>query len=74
MAPPKVPELPSAWGYSWATLYPGVINTERSNAGEGQQQIDCTELKEVRVTKTNDRPDLSSEGAPDFVKTVTVKQ
>jgi hypothetical protein len=23
------PELPSAWGYSWATLFPGVINTER---------------------------------------------
>jgi hypothetical protein len=23
------PELPSAWGYSWATLSPGVINTER---------------------------------------------
>jgi hypothetical protein len=22
-------ELPSAWGYSWATLSPGVINTER---------------------------------------------
>jgi hypothetical protein len=26
---PEVPELPSAWGYSWATLSPGVINTER---------------------------------------------
>jgi hypothetical protein len=26
---PEVPELPSAWGYSWATLSPGVINTDR---------------------------------------------
>jgi hypothetical protein len=26
---PEVPELPNAWGYSWATLSPGVINTER---------------------------------------------
>jgi hypothetical protein len=26
------------------------------------------------VTKTNDRPDLTSEGAPDIDKTVTVKQ
>jgi hypothetical protein len=25
---PEVPELPCAWGYSWATLSPGVINTE----------------------------------------------
>jgi hypothetical protein len=25
---PEVPELPSARGYSWATLSPGVINTE----------------------------------------------
>jgi hypothetical protein len=27
-----------------------------------------------QVTKTNDRPDLSSEGAHDIDKTVTVKQ
>jgi hypothetical protein len=25
---PEVPELPIARGYSWATLSPGVINTE----------------------------------------------
>jgi hypothetical protein len=25
---PEVPELPSARGYSWATLSPGVINIE----------------------------------------------
>jgi hypothetical protein len=25
---PEVSELPSARGYSWATLYPGVISTE----------------------------------------------
>jgi hypothetical protein len=28
----------------------------------------------VQVTKINDRPDLSSEGAPDIDKAVTVKQ
>jgi hypothetical protein len=28
----------------------------------------------VQVTKTNNRPNLSSEGAPDIDKTVTVKQ
>jgi hypothetical protein len=26
---PEVPELPSAWRYSWATRSPGVTNTER---------------------------------------------
>jgi hypothetical protein len=45
---PEVPELPSAWGYSWSTLSPGVINTKRQNAGEGQQQIYCTELRQFR--------------------------
>jgi hypothetical protein len=45
---PEVPELPSAWGYSWPNLSPGVINTDRSNAGEGQQKIYCTELKQFR--------------------------
>jgi hypothetical protein len=29
-------------------LSPGVINMERLNAGEGQQQIYCTELKQFR--------------------------
>jgi hypothetical protein len=69
---PEVPELPNAWGYSWATLSPGVINTERQNAGEDPQQIYCTES--VQVTKSNDRPGLSSEGAPDIDKTVTATQ
>jgi hypothetical protein len=45
---PEVPELPSAWGYSWATLSPGFINTERWNAGEDQQKIYYTELKQFR--------------------------
>jgi hypothetical protein len=43
----------------------------------GQHQIDWTELnwtEAVQVTKTNDRPDLSSEGAPDIHKTVNVNQ
>jgi hypothetical protein len=31
VAPPKVPELPSARGYSWATLSPGVINRDLSS-------------------------------------------
>jgi hypothetical protein len=34
--------------------------------------LNCTEA--VQVTKTNDRPDLSSEGTPDIDKTVNVKQ
>jgi hypothetical protein len=28
----------------------------------------CTALEAVQVTKSNDRPDLSSEGAPDIEK------
>jgi hypothetical protein len=40
-------------------------------AGKGQQQNYWTEA--VQVTKTNDRPDLSSEGAPYIDKTVNVK-
>jgi hypothetical protein len=41
-------------------------------AGEGQQQYYRTEA--VQVTNTDDRPDLSSEGAPYTDKTVNVKQ
>jgi hypothetical protein len=41
-------------------------------AGKGQQQYYCTEA--VQVTNTDDRTDLSSEGAPDIDKTVNVKQ
>jgi hypothetical protein len=41
-------------------------------AGKGQQQYYWTEA--VQVTNTDDRPDLSSEGAPDIDKTVNVKQ
>jgi hypothetical protein len=37
-----------------------------------QQQNYWTEA--VQMTKTNDRPDLSSEGAPDIDKTVNVEQ
>jgi hypothetical protein len=33
-----------------------------------------TEAVQVTNNKTNDRPDLSSEGAPDIDKTITVKQ
>jgi hypothetical protein len=40
--------------------------------GEGQQQNYWTEA--VQATNTDDRPDLSSEGAPDIDKTVNVKQ
>jgi hypothetical protein len=35
-------------------------------AGNGQQQNSLTEA--VQVTNTDDRPDLSSEGAPDIDK------
>jgi hypothetical protein len=42
-------------------------------AGKGHQQYYWTEV--VQVTNTDDdRPDLSSEGAPDIDKTVNVKQ
>jgi hypothetical protein len=41
-------------------------------AGKGQHQNYWTEA--VQVTNTDDRPDLSSEGAPYTEKTVNVKQ
>jgi hypothetical protein len=41
-------------------------------AGKSQQQNYWTEA--VQVTNTDDRPDLSSEGAPNIDKTVNVKQ
>jgi hypothetical protein len=41
-------------------------------AGKGQQQDYWTEA--VQVTNTDDRPALSSEGAPDIDKTVNVKR
>jgi hypothetical protein len=41
-------------------------------AGKGQQQYYWTEA--VQVTNTDGRPDLSSEGVPDIVKTVNVKR
>jgi hypothetical protein len=52
------------WGYITRTLWAIV-------AGQGQQQNSWTEA--VRVTNTDDRPDLSSEGVPDIDKTVNVK-
>jgi hypothetical protein len=45
---------------------------EREVADDGQQTIYWTGA--VQETKTNNRPDLSSEGAPDIDKTVIVKQ
>jgi hypothetical protein len=70
---PEVPELPSAWGYSWATLSGGYKYEEiECWRGPAANLLHCTEA--VQVTNTNDRPDLSSEGAPDIDKTVTVKQ
>jgi hypothetical protein len=41
-------------------------------AGKGQQQHYGTEA--VRATNTDNKPDLSSEGAADIDKTVNVKQ
>jgi hypothetical protein len=41
-------------------------------AGKGQQQYYWTEA--VQLTNTDDRPDFSSEGAPDIDRTVNVKQ
>jgi hypothetical protein len=49
----------------------GVIEQE-TVAGKGQQQYYWTEA--VQVTNTDDRPDLSTEGAPDIDKTINVEQ
>jgi hypothetical protein len=64
-----VSETVSVMGFS---LYWSYGIKAPTYAGEGHQQIYWTEA--VQVTKTNERPDLSSEGAPDIDKTVTVKQ
>jgi hypothetical protein len=41
---PEVPELPSVQGYSWATLYPGGVNTETcsSRLGVGREADNLT--------------------------------
>jgi hypothetical protein len=41
---PEVPELPSVREYSWATLYPGDINTEAwsSSLGVGHEADNLT--------------------------------
>jgi hypothetical protein len=53
--------------YAWVSYW-----VRDKVAGKGQQQNYWTEA--VQVTNTDDRPDLSSEGAPDIDKTVNVKQ
>jgi hypothetical protein len=47
------------------------LGTENYCAAEGQQQFSSQSADRI---KTNDRPDLSSEGAPDIDKTVNVNQ
>jgi hypothetical protein len=57
----------------WKRLFTTVAR-QRNNRwrGPAANLLNCTEA--VQVTKTNDRPDLSTEGAPDIEKkTVTVK-
>jgi hypothetical protein len=56
----------------WITVTQSVESEFTKVAGKGQQQYYWTEA--VQVTNTDDRPDLSSEGAPDIDKTVNVKQ
>jgi hypothetical protein len=48
------------------------IRFRESWRGPAANLLTCTEA--VQVTNTDDRPDLSSEGAPDIDKTVNVKQ
>jgi hypothetical protein len=67
------------WGRCWKPRFlcgPCRSYIRRINrvqvAGKGQQQNYWTEA--VQVTNTDDRPDLSSEGAPDIDKTVNFKQ
>jgi hypothetical protein len=48
------------------------VRDKVAGKGQGQQQRYWTEA--VQVINTDDRPDLSSEGAPDIDKTVNVKQ
>jgi hypothetical protein len=57
---PEVPELPSAQGYSWATLSPGVTNTETwsSRLGVG---LTTPHHKKTAVTESQERrprPDM----------------
>jgi hypothetical protein len=57
------------------------LGTKYYCAGESQQQFSSQlagwlhfDLSQKAKTNTDDRPDLSSEGAPDIDKTVNVKQ
>jgi hypothetical protein len=52
--------VPSAWGYSWATLSPGVINTETwsSRLGAGLTIQLCTKFIVTKTRKGRPGPDL----------------
>jgi hypothetical protein len=47
------------------------LETKNYCAGEGQQQFSSQSADRI---KTNDRPDLLSEGVPDINKTLNVNQ
>jgi hypothetical protein len=66
------PLLPHCWAADIVMDESWAVSEQETVAGKGQQQYDWTEA--VHVTNTDDRPGLSSEGAPDIDKTVNVKQ
>jgi hypothetical protein len=53
---PEVPELPSAWGYSWATRPNGDINSGdwSSRLGVGRKASDLT-LENISCCKVSNR-------------------
>jgi hypothetical protein len=62
-------------------MSPVGLGTKNNCAGEDPQQFSSQlldwlhiDLSQKAKTKTNDRPDLSSEGASDIDKTVNVNQ
>jgi hypothetical protein len=57
---PEVPELPSAWGYNWATRPQGDINSVvcTSRLGVGRKASDLT-LENTSCYEISNKSDLS---------------
>jgi hypothetical protein len=53
---PEVPELPTAWGYSWVTQHQGDINSEdwSSRLGVGRKASDLT-LENISCCEVSNR-------------------
>jgi hypothetical protein len=63
--------VPRLYSESYMVVSPVGLGTNNYCAGECQQQFSSQSADRI---KTNDGPNLSSEGAPDIDKTVNVKQ